>query len=129
MSSLAANKKEVLVDAPIRSYTELERAVKVADFPFKVPAALPKGYMLLGIDVGPEDVMKHGSDENKHTGKKRTMVRMYLQKMGNDGEHDYIDGGLEITAIHGGAGWMPLTRKLSKKKSWAGPSGTAASKR
>lgn len=121
VSSLAANKKEVLVDAPIRSYTELERAVKVADFPFKVPAALPKGYMLLGIDVGPEDVMKHGSDENKHTGKKRTMVRMYLQKMGNDGEHDYIDGGLEITAIRGGVGLDAAYTEIVKEEELGWP--------
>lgn len=53
VETIAGERDRILFDSSFRSYGNLEKAVKISDFAFKVPSTLPSGYQFESIKYNP----------------------------------------------------------------------------
>ncbi|TXK72435.1 M56 family metallopeptidase, partial [Paenibacillus sp. N3.4] len=83
-----AVKDRILFDSSFRSYNNLEKAAKVADFKFKVPDFLPEGYKFESVSLKPKEAVDN----------KLSKVMVYFQEL--RGNINY--GNFELDAVYGG---------------------------
>ncbi|WP_039793213.1 M56 family metallopeptidase [Paenibacillus elgii] len=74
VTAIAKTEDRILFDSSSRSYDNLEKAAKVADFKFKAPSALPEGYKF-------EEISLESKSKNKA---RRTKANVhYTKRQGN----------------------------------------------